>query len=252
MQRLDYIRFNGEAAGYLHDLTLTGLFYTGAGMVKTDVMMSIDEQSMSRTYSGSVASADLDLGKLLNQEKKFGKVDFNVELKGFNYKNRYPESYIKGIISSFEYSQYQYENIMLDGVYKDGGFNGRLSMDDANGSVQIDGNFNVAKTIPDFNLKASVKNLRPHDLHLSDKYENASISLGLTADFTGKSIDDMNGRISLDSLQLNAPDERGCFLDNLTITAGQVSGEKELRINSSFMTAVIRGDYSYHTIPASV
>lgn len=252
LQRLDYIRFNGEAAGYLHDLTLTGLFHTGAGMVKTDVMMSIDEQSMSRTYSGSVASADLDLGKLLNQEKKFGKVDFNVELKGFNYKNRYPESYIKGIISSFEYSQYQYENIMLDGVYKDGGFNGRLSMDDANGSVQIDGNFNVAKTIPDFNLKASVKNLRPHDLHLSDKYENASISLGLTADFTGKSIDDMNGRISLDSLQLNAPDEGGCFLDNLTITAGQVSGEKELRINSSFMTAVIRGDYSYHTIPASV
>ena len=40
----------------------------------------------------------------------------------------------------------------------------------------------------------------------------------------------MNGRISLDSLQLNAPDEGGCFLDNLTITAGQVSGEKELRI----------------------
>lgn len=58
LQRLDYIRFNGEAAGYLHDLTLTGLFHTGAGMVKTDVMMSIDEQSMSRTYSGSVASAD--------------------------------------------------------------------------------------------------------------------------------------------------------------------------------------------------
>ena len=40
---------------------------------------------------------------------------------------------------------------------RNGGFNGRLSMDDANGSVQIDGNFNVAKTIPDFNLKASVR-----------------------------------------------------------------------------------------------
>ena len=94
LQRLDYIRFNGEAAGYLHDLTLTGLFHTGAGMVKTDVMMSIDEQSMSRTYSGSVASADLDLGKLLNQEKKFGKVDFNVELKGFNYKNQIGRAHV--------------------------------------------------------------------------------------------------------------------------------------------------------------
>ena len=252
VQRLEYVRFNGEAAGYLHDLTVTGLFHTGVGAVKADVMMSIDEESKSRTYSGNVASEGLDLGKLLNQEKKLGLVDFNVELKGFNYKNHYPESYIKGVVSSFEYSQYQYENIMLDGVYKDGGFNGKLSMDDENGSVQIDGNFNIAKEVPDFNLKAAIRNLRPHDLHLSDKYEDADISLNLMADFTGKSIDDMNGRISLDSLQLNAPDGGDYFLDNLTITAGQVSEGKELRVNSSFMTAVVRGEYSYHTIPASV
>ncbi len=252
VQRLEYVRFNGEAAGYLHDLTVTGLFHTGVGAVKADVMMSIDEESKSRTYSGNVASEGLDLGKLLNQEKKLGLVDFNVELKGFNYKNHYPESYIKGVVSSFEYSQYQYENIMLDGVYKDGGFNGKLSMDDENGSVQIDGNFNIAKEVPDFNLKAAIRNLRPHDLHLSDKYEDADISLNLMADFTGKSIDDMNGRISLDSLQLNAPDGGDYFLDNLTVTAGQVSEGKELRVNSSFMTAVVRGEYSYHTIPASV
>lgn len=252
LQRLDYVRFNGEAAGYLHDLTLTGLLHTGIGTVEADVMMSIDEKSKNRSYSGSVASADLDLGKLLDKEKKFGKVDFNVELKGFNYKNKYPESYIKGVVSSFEYSRYQYENIMLDGVYKDGGFNGKLAMDDENGSVQIDGNFNTTKEIPDFNLKAAVRNLRPYDLHLSDKYENADISLNLTADFTGKSIDDMNGHISLDSLRLNAPEGGDYFLDNLTITAGQVGEGKELRVNSSFMTAVIRGNYSYHTIPASI
>ena len=61
---------------------------------------------------------------------KFGTADFNLELKGFNYKSHYPESYIKGNIASFEYSQYKYENIALDGVYKDGGFNGKLAMDD--------------------------------------------------------------------------------------------------------------------------
>lgn len=252
LQRLEYVRFNGEAAGYLHDLTLTGLLHTGVGMVKADVMMSIDQKSKSRTYSGSVASADFNLGKLLGQEKKFGNMDFNVELKGFNYKNRYPESYIKGVVSSFEYSQYRYENILLDGVYKDGGFNGKLAMNDENGSVQIDGNFNTARSVPDFNLKAVIRNLRPHELHLSDRYDNTDISLNLTADFTGRSIDDMNGHISLDSLQLNAPDDGDYFLDNLTVTAGQVGGEKELRINSSFMTAMVRGDYSYHTLPASV
>lgn len=89
---------------------------------------------------------------------------------------------------------------MLDGVYKDGGFNGCLFMDDVNGFVQIDGNFNVVKIIFDFNLKVFVKNLCFYDFYLLDKYENVSILLGFIVDFIGKFIDDMNGCILLDSL----------------------------------------------------
>lgn len=251
LQRLDFVRLSGEVAGYLHDLTVTGLLRSGVGMVKADVMMSVDEKG-GRSYSGSVASADLNLGKLLNQEQKFGMVDFNVELKGFNYKNRYPESYIKGIVSSFEYSNYRYENIALDGVYKNGGFNGSLALDDENASVWIDGSFNTAQAVPDFNLKAVIRNFRPHDLHLSKQFEDTGISLNLKADFSGKSIDDVNGHITLDSLRVDAPEGRDYFLDKLTVTAGQVNGEKELRITAPFMTGVVRGDYSYHTIPASI
>ena len=62
----------------------------------------------------------------------------------------------------------------------------------------------------------------------------------------------MNGKIRLDSLQMNTPERNNYFLDNLTITAGQVEGQKEIQVLSSFMTAVIRGDYSYNTIPASI
>ena len=54
----------------------------------------------------------------------------------------------------------------------------------------------------------------------------------------------MNGKIRLDSLQMNTPEGNNYFLDNLTITAGQVEGQKEIQVLSSFMTAVIRGDYS--------
>lgn len=51
---------------------------------------------------------------------------------------------------------------------------------------------------------------------------------------------------------MNTPEGNNYFLDNLTITAGQVEGQKEIQVLSSFMTAVIRGDYSYNTIPASI
>lgn len=59
--------------------------------------MSIDKQQ-NRTYSGNIASADLNVGKLLDNEKKFGTADFNLELKGFNYKITIPNLISKGIL----------------------------------------------------------------------------------------------------------------------------------------------------------
>ena len=250
LQRLEYVQFNGSADGYLHDLQVDGNLRTAAGSLSANMLIHTNEHSI-RNYTGEVVSHDLNLGKLLG-DSMFGQADFDIGLEGFNYKGKYPESYIKGTVASFDYSDYRYENITLDGIYKDGGFNGHLALDDENGKVQIDGSFNTAERISDFNLRASVKNLRPNELHLSDKYVDSDISLNLTADFTGSSIDDMNGQIRLDSLIMNAPDNKGYFLDNLTLTAGQVAGEKEINIQSSFMTGVVRGNYSYQTIPTSV
>lgn len=96
-QQLEYVRFSGDATGYLHDLIITGLLRTGVGTIKADVMMSIDKQQ-NRTYSGNIASADLNVGKLLDNEKKFGTADFNLELKGSTIKITIPNLISKGIL----------------------------------------------------------------------------------------------------------------------------------------------------------
>ena len=250
LQRLEFVQFRGTADGYLRDLLVNGSLQTRAGSLRADMLINTDK-NLNRTYTGELVSDNLHLGTLLG-DNKFGQANFNIELEGFNYQNKYPESNIKGVISSLEYSGYRYENITMDGLYKDGGFNGHLALDDENGVIQIDGSFNTSRRVSDFNLQASVKNLRPNELNLSDKYVDSDISLLLTANFTGSSINDMNGSIRLDSLVMNAPEDQGYALDNLTILAGQVGSEKEVRIQSPFLTATVRGDYSYQTIPASV
>ena len=250
LQRLEFVQFRGTADGYLRNLLVNGSLQTRAGSLRADMLINTDK-NLNRTYTGELVSDNLHLGTLLG-DNKFGQANFNIELEGFNYQNKYPESNIKGVISSLEYSGYRYENITMDGLYKDGGFNGHLALDDENGVIQIDGSFNTSRRVSDFNLQASVKNLRPNELNLSDKYVDSDISLLLTANFTGSSINDMNGSIRLDSLVMNAPEDQGYALDNLTILAGQVGSEKEVRIQSPFLTATVRGDYSYQTIPASV
>ena len=249
LQRLEYIQYKGSADGLLNNMKVDGSLRTAAGSLKADVQIYADE-NQTRSFTGSVISQDLNLGKILD-DKRFGKANFNIELEGFNYANQFPESIVKGTIASIVYSDYQYENITLDGIYKDGGFDGHLALDDENGAIQIDGHFNTAHKVSDFNLRASVKNLRPNKLNWSDKYVDADISLNLMADFTGSSIDDINGSIRLDSLVMNAPDNQGYALDNLLITAGNVEGEKEIQILAPFITAIVRGDYTYQTIPNS-
>lgn len=65
-----------------------------------------------------------------------------------------------------------------------------------------------------------MRNFRPNALRLTDKYQNTDISLNLTADFSGHSIDDMQGGIQLDSLSVRNPMENlSYFMPNLTITA---------------------------------
>lgn len=252
IKNLQFIDFRGTAKGSYPNLGFNGILQTGVGNINADVTMMIDKDS-NRSYSGSLASSDLNLGTLLDNEQKFGIADFNLNLNGFNYRGKYPESSIRGIVSSLEYANYRYENITLDGLYKNGGFNGTMAMNDDNGSIQIDGKFNMTQPIPEFNLQALVKNLKPNELNLSDKYKDSDISLELTADFTGNSLDNLNGRILLDNLILNAPDERAYFLDNLTVTATPRSnGEKELRVSSSFMNALMQGHFKFQTIPTSV
>ena len=255
LQRIGDINFNGDISGYLSQLTTHGTLLTDVGSIQANVTMHSDTITHLRSYSGKIISPELNLGALLDQEKTLGNTTFDIELKGFKYHDGKAESYIKGNISSLTYKQYEYRNIMLDGKYTPGGFNGKLSLDDSNGNIEINGHFATRQAVPDFNLRAVVRNFRPNDLHLTDKYKATAMSLSLTADFSGHSIDDMQGKISIDSVSVNAPEEDQCYyLDNLSIIAGNTgkNKEKQLEIRSSFLNGCVKGNYSYRTLPASI
>ena len=135
------------------------------------------------------------------RKKELGKTSFDLELNGLQYRNHQPESHVKGEISSLEYNHYQYQHIALNGNFKPGGFNGHLSLDDENGKISIDGSFVTQQACTRFQPAGKSKEIFvPTKLQLTKKYEDTDVSLNLTADFSGHSIDDIQGKINLDSL----------------------------------------------------
>lgn len=251
LTRLGDILFHGEISGYFNDLVTYGDFTTDIGTVRTDMKLSSDKEQGKLNYSGVVKTENFELGKLLNKEEALGKISFNLDVTGTNQKGQWPDISMKGLVSAIEYSKYNYENIQLDGKFQQGGFDGKIAMNDVNGSVLLNGSFNLAQKIPTFNFRALIDKMRPNDFHLTDKYKDSEFSLNVEANFTGSSIDDIIGEIDVDSFIYNAPG-KNYFLDNLNIKATETNGEKLFRLTSNFMTATVKGKYSYHTIPMSI
>ena len=250
LNNLGTISFNGELSGYFTDLVTYGKLRTDLGELNTDVKITSNKEESYVAYSGRVNTENFDLGTMLSNPK-LGKIVFNMDVNGNHRQHQYPQVFLKGLISSIDYSQYTYENITLDGAYKDGGFSGKMAMDDNNGSFLLNGIINTTGQTPTFNFLATFDHVRPYDLHLTSNYEGAEFSARLRADFTGGSIDEMDGEINLDSLIFTAP-EKHYFLDNLKITASNKNEKgKTLNISSKFIEGNISGDYSYRTLPTS-
>ena len=250
LEQLGDIGFRGEISGYFTDLVTYGQLRTSRGKVNMDLKLSSDKAKGLFAYSGAVKTEDFELGKLLSNEK-LGEITFNLDVHGEHYKQQTPSIDLKGLIASIEYSKYKYENITLDGEYKQGGFKGQVALNDPNGTIYLNGDVNVASKIPTFNFLAVLDKVRPHDLNLTSKYADAEFSMKLKANFSGGSVDEMIGEINVDSLLFTAP-EKEYFMKNMNIRATRQNNENQLKLTSEFMTAAIEGKFQYHTLPASI
>ena len=250
LERLGNVSFRGEVSGYFTDIVTYGQLHTDLGGVNMDLKLSSDKSKGLFAYSGAVKTTDYKLGKLLANEQ-LGEITFNLDVHGRHVTDRLPVVELKGLIASVDYSRYRYENITLDGEYKQGGFNGKVALDDPNGSIYLNGDVNVSSRIPTFNFQAIINKLRPHDLNLTSKYPDTEFSLKLRANFTGGSVDEMIGEINVDSLEFMSP-EKQYFMNNMNIRASKQNNENQLRLTSEFLTASVEGKFQYHILPASI
>ena len=250
LERLGNVSFRGEVSGYFTDIVTYGQLHTDLGGVNMDLKLSSYKSKGLFAYSGAVKTTDYKLGKLLANEQ-LGEITFNLDVHGRHVTDRLPVVELKGLIASVDYSRYRYENITLDGEYKQGGFNGKVALDDPNGSIYLNGDVNVSSRIPTFNFQAIINKLRPHDLNLTSKYPDTEFSLKLRANFTGGSVDEMIGEINVDSLEFMSP-EKQYFMNNMNIRASKQNNENQLRLTSEFLTASVEGKFQYHTLPASI
>ena len=197
-----------------------------------------------------VIASDIDL-RTITGNRDLGNCSFTARAElGRKRADQGYSGRFNGRISSLRYKRYNYRGINVNGTFQPDLIHTGLKFADRNGAVNLNATIGTGN-IPFYSVRIETDSLNLSAYHLAD-HDSMSLTTSLTANIVGKDMDDMTGKISVDSLYY--ADKSGYwYMDNLTVAVGQYNEfMKVANIYSDFMNISVIGNYRMSQIPASL
>ena len=201
IQRLGTIHLTGKAKGYEKVLSAKGNIETDAGNISLQAIKNDDR------IKASVDTRGVNLGRILDN-RKLGTVIAKIDAHG-----TMKHIFAKGNIARFDYGNYDFHNIEIDGDYDMKTLRGTASIADPNVNLSVKGDYQLGSRL--YALDAAINHLRPTVLGM--KMHDPSYSL-----------------------------------DNISISANNKGKEGHLDIEAPFVSLYARGQYDLTTIYGSI
>ena len=201
IQRLGTIHLTGKAKGYEKVLSAKGNIETDAGNISLQAVKNDDR------IKASVDTRGVNLGRILDN-RKLGTVVAKIDAHG-----TMKHIFAKGNIARFDYGNYDFHNIEIDGDYDMKTLRGTASIADPNVNLSVKGDYHLGSRL--YALDAAINHLRP--IVLGMKMHDPSYSL-----------------------------------NNISISANNKGKEGHLDIEAPFVSLYARGQYDLTTIYGSI
>ncbi len=240
------LSYTGNFSGFLSDFVAFGTLRSRMGIIKTDISV-IPKKNGVYSYRGKIATTNFELGRMLKTDN-VGRITFNGNADGdYEFSDKKISGLFKGEITQLEALDYVYENIKLDGYYKDKMFDGMLSMNDSNLQFSFQGRWDASKELPNFNFSMNVEKFVPGKLNISGNYYQAEMGFNMKANFTGNKIDNLKGVIVVDDGFYK--NKNGSFnLDGIKLISVPQDSTMELSFDSNYFDIRVNGIYEFQDI----
>lgn len=201
IQRLGTIHLTGKAKGYEKVLSAKGNIETDAGNISLQAVKNDDR------IKASVDTRGVNLGRILDN-RKLGTIVARIDAHG-----TMKHIFAKGNIARFDYGNYNFHNIEIDGDYDMKTLRGTASIADPNVNLSVKGDYQLGSRL--YALDAAINHLRPTVLGM--KMHDPSYSL-----------------------------------NNISISANNKGKEGHLDVEAPFVSLYARGQYDLTTIYGSI
>jgi len=250
LRNLGSINYMGRLNTLGHKWILTGDLATSAGNVGTNLQLS--QKNKVLYYEGKIKTDAFRLDVLKPENKLLGEVAFDVTVKGAQDPKNGATASIDGVFPHFFYNGYDYENLTLKGSFNKKEFKGNASLDDDNAKLLFSGLANLSSKFPKFKFDLYAQNVNLKALNLSQStVGQSSVSFNMHSDFQGKTIDDILGKVSVDSLSIL--NNREVFhLRHLDLVSEKTLAGKHIQVSSELLNGEIWGNYQFSTLVGSI
>ena len=201
IQRLGTIHLTGKAKGYEKVLSAKGNIETDAGNISLQAVKNDDR------IKAFVDTRGVNLGRILDN-RKLGTVVAKIDAHG-----TMKHIFAKGNIARFDYGNYDFHNIEIDGDYDMKALRGTASIADPNVNLSVKGDYHLGSRL--YALDATINHLRP----------------------------------TVSGMKMHDP---SYSLDNISISANNKGKEGHLDVEAPFVSLYARGQYDLTTIYGSI
>ena len=238
------------------DRNSNGETHMNSRLMTDESLISVQlHQQANHQFTAQLTANEFSLVKLLNNPE-FGTVSTTLNLSGCadfladEQKRKDWNINIKGEIPHFDYRNYSYHKIFVDGNYRNHEFDGKIQVDDQHLQAQLDGLFSNKNRSYLLHLNGQLAQISPQKLHLSDKWGDAVFSGNLEADISASSLNDAQGRVQLKDFTM--ADSGFVFKQQqLQLVSGYEKGIHYLRFKGDMGEGELKGHFNWETLPRS-
>jgi len=250
VDQLGLIHYKGNVSGFLNNLVVFGNLNTNIGSVSSDIMLKLENNLRDLTYNGTIKSTNLQLGKLLGN-KQLGIVSFNLNTLGTKKDNAKFQGSVQAKVSEFQFKNYSYRDVNLGGKYDGKGFDGTVDLKDQNLDAHFVGKIDLTQKLPVYDFGITVLKANLNALKLIDTYPGALISFKGKTNIVGNSLDNINGFIRFDSIQL-INQSKTLNIDNIQFISRIEGNSTHFSIVSDYINGVFSGDFKYSSVGQTI
>ena len=239
------INFSGRFTGVQNDFVAYGVFKTKLGRFDSDINLKINKAGVP-AYSGKLDTYAFDLGSLLN-EPSLGRTTLTADVKGSGDALKNLTENIDARIAAVDYNGYNYQKLTLSGTFAKKIANAKITVNDKNIKLDLNGSVNLSGNIPAYNFSANVANAQLHKLKLLN--DTITFTSFIKTKFTGNNLNNLTGSVALTQVRVIDP-RNNYVVDTVLLTANGIGNARAITLKSDIADGFIKGNYDLATLPS--